>query len=104
MSHIALHETLMNLLQHFTKQRSHLHQLAGVRRPQFFAARLQLHDRTVGEVSDALEVGDELQTGEQLARLGFAYARDGFGQLLVDLALDLIELFFAIFDGEKCQA
>jgi hypothetical protein len=64
---------------------------------------LQLHDRIVGEVSDAFEVGDELQACQQLTRLGFPYARDGFGQLLVNLALDLIEFFLAIFDREKCQ-
>jgi len=64
---------------------------------------LQLHDRIVGEVSNAFEVGDELQTCQQLTRLGFPHARDGFGQLLVNLALDLIEFFLAIFDREKCQ-
>ena len=101
--HVTLEEALVNLFQHFIKQRSHLDELAGVRCRQFFAARLQLHDRVVGEVSDAFEVGDELQTGQQLARLGFRYARDGFGQLLIDLALDLVEFFLAILDGKKRQ-
>ena len=102
--HVTLEEALMNLLQHFAKQRSHLHELSGVRCRQFFAARLQLHGRIVGEVSDALEVGDELQTREQLTRLGFPHAGDGFGQLVINLALDLVEFFLAILDREKSQA
>jgi hypothetical protein len=40
--HVTLEEALMNLLQHFAEQRSHLHQLAGIRRRQFFTARLQV--------------------------------------------------------------
>src|SRR5450756_959418 len=102
--YVTLEKALMNLLQHFAKQRSHLNELTGVRRRQFLAARLQLHDRAVGEVSDAFEVGDELQTCEQLTRLGFSYAGDGFGQLLVNLALDLVEFLFAILDRQKGQA
>jgi hypothetical protein len=102
--HVALEETLMNLLQHGAKQGRHLHELTGIRRGQFLAARFELHGRTVGEVSDAFEVGDELQTREQLTRFGFAHARDGFGQLLVNLALDLVEFFLAVLDREKSQA
>src|ERR1019366_6653236 len=102
--HIALEEALVNLLQHGAKQRCHLYELAGVRRRQFLASRLQLHDRTVGKVSDAFEVGDELQTREQLTRFSFAYTSDGFGQLVVNLALDLVEFFLAVFDREKGQA
>jgi len=30
----------------------------------FLATRLQLHDRAVGEIADALKVGDELEAGE----------------------------------------
>src|ERR1700688_375700 len=102
--HVTLEEALVNLLQHFIKQRSHLDELAGGRRRQFFAARLQLYDRVVGKVSNTFEVGDELQTGQQLARLGFGYASDSFGQLLIDLALDLVEFFLAIFNRKKSQA
>ena len=94
----------MNLLQHFTKQRSHLDQLAGVGGRQFFAPGLKLHHRTIGEVPDAFEIGDELQTREQFACLGFTYAGDGFGELVIDLALDLVEFLLAILDREKSQA
>ena len=62
-----------------------------------------MHYRAVGQVADAFEIGDELQAREQLTRLGFSHASDGFGELLVDLALDLVELLFAILDREKGQ-
>jgi len=71
--------------------------------PAFFPPRLQLHRRAVGEVPDALQVGDELQTGQQLARFRFSHARNRLGQLIVDLALDLVELFLAILDRKKSQ-
>ena len=102
--HVAIEKALMNLLQHGAKQRSHLDELAGVRGRQFFAARLQVHDRAIGEVSNTFEVGDELQTRQQLTRLDFPDAGNGFGQLVINLALDLVEFFFAILDGQKCQA
>ncbi len=100
---IAGEKSLVNLLEHFAEQRGHLDQRLRVGHGQLFAPRFQLHDCAIREVSDALKIGNELQAGEQLAGLGFAYARDRSGKLFVNFSLDLIEFFFAILDGKKRQ-
>src|ERR1039458_556356 len=68
---IAGEEAQMDLLQHFAEQRSHLDQLPRIRGRQFFTTRFQLHDRAISEVANPFQVGNELQAGQQLTRLGF---------------------------------
>ena len=65
---------------------------------------MQLHYSAVGKVSDAFEIGDEFQAGQQLAGLHLANPSDSAGESLVYFSLDLVQLFFAIFDGQKSHA
>jgi len=103
MGQVACEKSLVNLFKHVAKQRGHLHQIVRVGRRKFFTPRLQLHYRAVGKVANSFQVGDELETCQQFTGLCLAYSGDGTGQLLINLAFDLVEFLFAVLDREERQ-
>ena len=53
------------------------------------------------QIADSFQVGNEFQAGEELAGLQFSYLGDRRGERLIDIALDLIQLFFALLHRDK---
>ena len=97
-------ESFVNKVEHIAQNFRHGHELAHIGCGHFAGAGLHAQSNTHYQVTDAFEIGSALQAGQQLAGSGFINAGDGGGQLIVNLAFEQVELFFAIFDGEKCHA
>lgn len=51
------------------------------------------------EVADPLQFGDKPEGGEQSPRACLAYPGDGMRQLLIDVALEVIEFLLALPHG-----
>ena len=94
-------EPRMDEVEHVAQDYRHFHKLAGVRGRNLCVARLHSHRDAHHEIANALQIGGALQARKQLASPRFVNAGDGSGKILVDLALDEIEFFFAILDGQE---
>jgi hypothetical protein len=78
--------------------------MADIAARELSAARLHPLGDAHDQVADAFEIGDAFQAGQQLAGAAFVDARDSARELLIDLALNLIEFLLAIADGEERHA
>lgn len=56
------------------------------------------------QIAYPFKVGAESQACQQLSRFDFADLRESRRELLIDLAFDAVELFFAIADSEQRHA
>ncbi len=97
-------KSLVDQIEHVAQDGRHLHQLANIGGGDLGGAILNPQGHTHDQISDAFQIGRGFQAGEQLAGAGFVHASDGRRQALVDVALDEVQLFFAILDSEESHA
>ena len=98
---IAEAKTFANLLQHLIQDLGHFEQLIEITSCHFCRQRMSSLGNAPKQIADALEIGAEAQAGKQLARFCFADVGQRSRQLLIDLTLDSIKLFFAVSYGDE---
>jgi len=102
--HVQRAEAAIDFVEHVVEDDCHLHELARVRTRDRAGSRLDALGDAHDQVANAFQVGDALQTREQLAGPSLADAGDGSGEALVDLAFDLVEFFLTIAHCEEGHA
>src|ERR1700757_1124273 len=95
---------LVYQVEHVAQDGRHLDQLANIGDRDPGGSILNAQGHTHYEVPDPFQVGRGFQAGKQLPGSGFVHASDSGWQALVDVALDDVQLFFAILDGEEGHA
>src|SRR5580765_2934105 len=94
-------KTCMDEVQHLTQGCGHLHELAHVGAGNLCRSRLNPERDAHYEITNAFEICRRFQAGQELTGADFIDSCDGGRQMLVDLTLNQVELFLAVFDGEE---
>ena len=74
---VAVHKSFMDHFQHSFQDLRHRNQIPAVVAQDFRSQALQALGHRPGQVPNAFQIDDELQAGQQFARLGFGDLGDG---------------------------